>query len=60
MPDFETHPRGTHAEVVASRALAREIEQMVEQYGNVFPQNVIRAYNNLNEIYKKQLEGQYE
>lgn len=60
MRDFETHPRGTHAEIVASRALAREIQEVVEQYGNVIPHGVMEAYKKLNDIYVKQLEGQYE
>lgn len=60
MPDFETHPRGTHAEIVASRALAREIQEVVEQYGNVIPHGVMEAYKKLNDIYVKQLEGHYE
>ena len=60
MRDFETHPRGTHAEIVASRALAREIQQIVDQYGSVVPLNVLEAFNRLNEIYKNQLEGHYE
>jgi hypothetical protein len=56
MKDFETHPRGTIRELEYSRALAREIEQTINQYGNVLPYNVITAYNKLNDYYKIQIE----
>lgn len=60
MTDFEVHPRGTTDEITASRALAREIEQITEQYGKVIPGNVMKAYERLTEIYKNQLEGYYD
>ena len=57
MRDFETHPRGTGAELTASRGLARVIEQLTHQYGNgILPINVMQAYNKLKEVYNKQLE----
>lgn len=57
MTDFEVHPRGTGAEIVASRALARAIEQLTKQYGNrILPIDVMRAYNKLNEVYTQQFE----
>lgn len=60
MRELETHPRGTHAELIASRALAREIEEIVTQFGKVVPHSVYDAYLKLNEVYKKQLEGYYD
>ena len=60
MNDFETHPKGTHAEIVASRQLAKEIEQVMEQFGQVIPASVLLAYGELKQIYIKQLEGYYE
>lgn len=57
MRDFETHPRGTGAEIVASRVLARTIEQLTNQYGNgILPIDVMQAYNKLKDVYAKQLE----
>ena len=35
MSDFEVHPIGTTEEIRLSRALAREIQQITEQYGGV-------------------------
>lgn len=60
MNDFEVHPRGTSAEIKASRHLANEIEQVMTQYGNVVPENVRLAYLELRQIYTKQIEGYYE
>ena len=60
MNDFEVHPRGTAHEIAASRKLAREIDQIMEQFGQVVPTNVLLAYNELRQIYTKQLEGFYE
>lgn len=56
MIDFETHPRGTAKELELSRALANEIRAIIEQYGNVIPDNVLKAYNRLKELYNFQLE----
>lgn len=56
MIDFETHPRGTAKELELSRALANEIGAIIEQYGNVIPDNVLKAYNRLKELYNFQLE----
>ena len=55
MSDFETHPRGTAAELTASRVLARTIEQLTKQYGTgILPIDVIQAYAKLNDVYAKQ------
>lgn len=57
MKDFETHPRGTGAELTACRELARTIEQLTKQYGNsILPIDVMQAYAKLTEVYAKQLE----
>ena len=54
MTDFETHPRGTTTEIQLSRALAREIDQITRQYGNVVPENVMNAFLKLKEYYALQ------
>ena len=54
--DFEVHPRGTSRELFLSRALAREIDQVLRQYGNVVPENVLNAYLELKELYAIQIE----
>ena len=54
--DFETHPRCTAEELRLSRALVNEIQQVVEQYGNVIPHNVVIAYNKLYGYYIKQIQ----
>lgn len=54
MTDFETHPRGTTTEIQLSRALAREIDQVTRQYGDVVPQNVLNAFFKLKEHYALQ------
>ena len=55
--DFETHPRGTTAELKASRELAQEIKLTIEQYSpGIFPQNVLQAYNRLYGQYIKQMQ----
>lgn len=54
MTDFETHPRGTATEIQLSRALAREIDQVVRQYGNVVPENVLNSFMKLKEHYDLQ------
>jgi len=55
MNDFETHPRGTTAELAASRMLARTIEQLTKQYGtSILPIDVMQAYAKLKEVYAKQ------
>ena len=50
--EFEVHPPGTAKEVSLSRELAREIEQIVHQYGGVVPSNVLNAHKKLKEHYK--------
>lgn len=57
MTDFETHPRGTTTEIQLSRALAREIDQVTRQYGDVVPQNVLNAFFKLKEHYALQQES---
>lgn len=56
MSDFETHSIGTTKELNLSRALAREIEQTMQQYGNVIPENVLRAYMALRQHYDLQIQ----
>lgn len=56
MTDFETHPRGTTTELRLSRNLANAIEQIVQQYGNVIPQSVRQAYEELHAHYVKQIQ----
>jgi hypothetical protein len=56
MSDFEVHPIGTTEEIRLSRALAREIQQITEQYGGVVPHNVMTAYNKLYECYIKHIK----
>lgn len=58
MSDFEVHPIGTTREINYSRALAREIEQVTRQYGNVIPENVMNAYYKLKEYYALQIESE--
>jgi hypothetical protein len=55
MEDFEAHPRGTAEEIKLSRALAREIDQIM-YHGTVLPDNVVMAYNRLYAWYQKQKE----
>jgi hypothetical protein len=57
MSDFEVHEIGTAREIKLSRDLAREIEQVTEQYGNVIPQSVLNAYYKLREHYGQQIEA---
>jgi hypothetical protein len=56
MSDFEVHPIGTAQEIKLSRDLAREIDQVTRQYGNVVPENVLNAYYKLKEYYALQIE----
>ena len=36
--------------------LIHKVHDFVEQYGNVIPDNVLKAYNRLKELYNFQLE----
>jgi hypothetical protein len=56
MSDFEVMAIGSTKEIKLSRELAREIEQVTQQYGNVIPQNVMNAYLKLKEHYAWQIE----
>lgn len=56
MSDFEVHQIGSFTEIKLSRALARAIEQNLIQYGNVVPQDVLNAYNELKKHYQWQIE----
>ena len=56
MNDFEVHEMGSHTEIKLSRALAKTIEQNLIQYGNVMPQDVIKAYHELQKHYQRQIE----
>jgi len=54
--DFETHEPGSFTEIKLSRALAQTIEQNLIQFGNVMPQDVIKAYHELRKHYQWQIE----
>jgi len=54
--DFEVHSIGTTEELRLSRALAREIEAVVEQYGEVVPKSVLNRYYDLRAFYQRQIE----
>jgi len=54
--DFEVHEMGSHTEIKLSRALAKTIEQNLIQFGNVMPQDVIKAYHELQKHYQWQIE----
>jgi hypothetical protein len=54
--DFEVHSIGTTEELRLSRALAREIEAVVEQYGEVVPKSVLNRYYDLRAFYQQQIE----
>jgi hypothetical protein len=56
LSDFEVHEIGSYTEIKLSRALARTIEQNLIQYGNVMPQDVIKAYHELQKHYQRQIE----
>ena len=56
MNDFEVHEMGSHTEIKLSRALAKTIEQNLIQFGNVMPQDVIKAYHELQKHYQWQIE----
>lgn len=58
MKDFEVHPRGTTEEIRLSRALANEIEQTLQQWGEVVPSNVRLAYDRLFAHYMKQIQDE--
>ena len=53
MPDFETHPLGTHQEIVLSRELTKAIEQLIKQYGeDIIPHSISIPYNELKVFYE--------
>lgn len=58
MSDFEVHDIGTARELKLSRDLAREIDQVTRQYGNVVPENVMNVYLKLKEHYALQIESE--
>ena len=58
MSDFEVHDIGTAREIKLSRDLAREIDQVTRQFGNVVPENVMNAYLKLKEHYALQIESE--
>jgi hypothetical protein len=56
MNDFETHPRGTIAEIQASRKLANTIDLVTQQYGRgIVPHEVWNAYQELCNVYNKHM-----
>lgn len=55
--DFEVHSIGTTAEIRLSRALAREIDQVLQSYGQVVPHSVYKAYLELKKHYDWQIEN---
>jgi|GEM_PF-3067275 len=58
MNDFEVHPIGTAIEIKLSRDLARSIDEIIKQYGEVIPQPVRAAYNRLNTHYQYQMQSE--
>jgi hypothetical protein len=50
---FETHQAGTAEELALCRSLARSIEQVLFQYGNVVPQSVLVNYEKLKSFYER-------
>lgn len=53
MSDFETHPFGTHDEVVLSRELAKAIEQLITQYREgIIPHSILVPYQKLKTHYE--------
>lgn len=56
MSNFEVHELGTHRELFLSRQLAREIESVIAQYGQVVPQSVLDKYIQLRNWYDFQRE----
>jgi hypothetical protein len=58
MSDFEVLPIGSTQEIKLSRDLAREIDQVTEQFGKVVPQNVMSAFLKLKEHYAWQIESE--
>lgn len=58
MSDFEVVQIGSIKEITLSRALAREIDQAIRQYGNVVPENVLNAFLKLKEHYALQQQSE--
>ena len=58
MSDFEVLPIGSTEEIKLSRELSREIEEVTQQYGSFFPQNVMNAFLKLKEHYAWQIESE--
>lgn len=56
MSDFEVHAIGTTKEIQLSRALAREIARITEQFGSVIPESVMTAYDKLAQHYLWQID----
>ena len=57
MSDFETHPRGTYAEIRQSRELANAIQQLMDQYGEgIIPHSILVPYKQLYNIYQRHIE----
>lgn len=54
MSDFEVIERGTIRELELSRNLARAIEQIVNQCGQVVPNSVMQEYYKLKAFYESQ------
>lgn len=55
--DFEVHSIGTTTEIRLSRALAREIDQVLQSYGQVVPHGVYKAFLELKKHYDWQIEN---
>lgn len=56
MSDFETHPRGTNAELKLSRELASAIENELQNDPESIPILVRQAYNRLYGQYIRQIQ----
>jgi hypothetical protein len=61
MSDFETHARGTYAEIKQSRELANAIQQLIDQYGEgIIPHSILVPYKKLYQLYQIQIASEYE
>ena len=60
MSDFETHARGTYAEIRQSRELANAIQQLMDQYGEgIIPHSILVPYKKLYQLYQLQMVSEF-
>lgn len=59
MSDFETHPRGTFAELQAARELARAIQIEIDTWGEgIIPFPILQPYKRLVGQYIRQIQSE--